>query len=152
MIGNDKRLVIVLLVFFLTDRVFKHLALFASPADTGDFFYFAPLINKAGPFSLPLPSMLLFIAGTLALFWLNHLAILYFFKKELIIFMGVGLMLIGGFSNFLDRVVLGGVIDVWQVALPVGFSFNLSDVYLLVGMAIIIFFYKKQLTKKLART
>ncbi len=65
-----------------------------------------------------------------------------YFKKKLYIFsLSIGLISIGAISNLADRIINGYVIDFISIWLfPV---FNLSDLYILIGVIGIIFLYKK---------
>lgn len=134
-------LALFLLVLFVADRFVKQFALIKSPAPGDDFFYTAALLNKAGPFSLALPNIFLIAVATLALFWLTNLLVDAYQKNQLGKMLGAGLMFIGGFSNCLDRVSAGGVIDVWHLSLGAQLSFNAADVYLVIGLMVLIRFY-----------
>lgn len=56
-------------------------------------------------------------------------------------------MLVGGFSNFWDRVLVGGVIDIWYLPVLTGLNFNLADIYLLSGVLILVLSYYRPYSK-----
>lgn len=133
------------LFLFLLDRLIKNVALYNPSQTDGLFFYFQPTLNNHGPFSLTLPNLILFIFSAAALVWLTHLTWRSWLKNELVIFLGASLMLVGGYSNFWDRIIRGGVIDIWHLSFGAeGLNFNLADVYLIIGLLVIILVYKKR--------
>ncbi|MDP3986163.1 MAG: signal peptidase II [Candidatus Veblenbacteria bacterium] len=132
----------LVLVFFLLDRFTKYAAVHLLPPTAGDFFYRAPLTNQAGPFSLPAPATLLIALAVVALLWLVHLGLRAVQQHKWWRVAGVAFMLVGGFSNLWDRLVWGGVVDVWYLALGGGLSFNLADVYLLWGVMLVAWSYR----------
>ena len=137
-------LLLVLGVLFLIDRFLKRLAVLNPSVGTGDFFYATTAINHAGPFSLSLPNVLLVVVAAAAFVWLTRLAYRAYQKNEWPKLFGAGLMLVGGFSNVWDRITVGGVIDIWQMALSTGLSFNLSDVYLVLGLVLVAWTYRRE--------
>lgn len=136
-------LTLVVCLLFITDRLLKQFVMLNAAAPSADFFYFTKIINQAGPFSLPIPLWVLLIFSVLALLWLTHLAVAAYKQKNSLRLFGVMLMLAGGLSNIWDRVVWGGVVDIWQLSLGSDLSFNLSDVYLLIGFVFILLAAKR---------
>ena len=147
---NKSRTIGVWLVFilFLIDRLLKQIALHLPASVSDDFFYFTPYLNKAGPFSLSIPSIFLIIIAALVLIWLTYLCWQFFKIKNLSRLLGSSLMLIGGFSNFWDRLLVGGVVDVWYLSFYTGLNFNLADIYLSIGVLILVLSYYQPLTTK----
>jgi len=71
----------------------------------------------------------------------------YFFKTKIFGFLeyvSFGLILAGASSNIIDRLVFGYVRDFIDVRL--GFTFNLADVFVVVGLITFLFIQPKQKT------
>jgi len=131
---------LVLFLLFVVDRLSKQLAL----KTLSQGFFILPEVglelqlNPDLAFSLSLPTwlmyLLLFIVFSGLIYWLAELVR----NKEIISAFLVGGLLLGGFSNLLDRIQQGAVIDFIRFYfLPV---FNLSDIYIIlaiIGLAII---------------
>ncbi len=119
---------------FFFDRLFKQFFLISSlTMSGGDFFYLIASVNRQGPFSLPLPNIFLIVLSALVLAGLLLWLISSINKMNQLAFLSVGLIVIGGFSNLLDRINIGGVIDVVEFTWPAYITFNLADIYLLIG-------------------
>ena len=146
---NKSRAILIWLVFilFLFDRLLKKIVIHLAPGTSDDFFYFTLYINKSGPFSLALPSVFLIAIATVVLIWLTYLGWQFFKVKNLNRLLGISLMLVGGFSNFWDRVLVGGVIDIWYLSILTGLNFNLADIYLLSGVLILVLSYYRPYSK-----
>jgi len=78
--------------------------------------------------------------------------VLYFFIKEKTYMkkFSLGLILIGGTSNLLERIFIGKVTDfidfhIKNYHYP---TFNLADVYITLGLVFYLYFYYKTVTKK----
>jgi len=129
---------VLLLVLFIFDRSIK---LFLLKSSVGDFFigpvHFLFYLNQGAIFGIKIP--LLALLGVMVFVFL--LLIKWYLDalkegRELLAF-SLALVLIGGFSNFLDRLYFKGVIDFISVGFwPV---FNLADVYVISGIIILIF-------------
>ncbi len=130
--------VVGLLIFFLLDRLIKNLVWNSSVEFAGEFFIISPYLNQDGPFSLPLANIIMVIITIPLLIWLVSLALTYFGQKNFFSFWGTGLMIVGGFSNLWDRLIWGGVIDVWQITWPSNMHFNLADVLLMIGLCFLL--------------
>ena len=133
-----KRKVVVLggaLGFFILDRLIKSWAVQAEPVH-GFFISWGYVLNSGGVFSTPVPQWALVLGATLALTCLVALGLQAWKKERLQLFSGVSLMLVGGMSNLLDRLLGAGVVDVFT--LIGGLSFNLADTYLVAGLLLII--------------
>lgn len=107
----------------------------------GDFFTFRYAENTGVAFSIPVPALLLII---LTIFLLA--GILYFAKTELNLSKklsqtAIALIFAGGLSNLIDRLIHGYVIDFISIgSYPI---FNIADVYISVGVLLVIAFYGK---------
>ena len=104
---------LLLLVLFVLDRFTK--------------WYFTGTLNTGAAFSF-------FVGHNSVLTVITFLAVVgvgYWYYRERSFVLG--LLLIGAFSNLLDRILFGGVVDF--IALGFWPSFNLADAYLVVGVA-----------------
>jgi len=133
----------VLVVLFLFDRVTKFFALnrlapdgrFLSDHALGFFLE----KNQGIAFSLFLPpplimGIVLFVVAYLVwVMWRAHI------RKEHLVYWGAGLMIIGALANAFDRIRYGYVIDF--IRLTRWPTFNLADVYVIIGVSILIGFY-----------
>lgn len=134
-----KRTVLVLagaLALATVDRIIKSWAVYAEPTH-GFFVSFGYVPNAGGVFSAPVPPWLLMAGAVVALVTLVVLGTNAWRKHHLLALGGVSLMFVGGVSNLFDRLFLPGVVDVFTV--PGGLSFNLSDLYLLGGLVLLVF-------------
>lgn len=145
---NKKNLFIYIvpLLLLIIDQLIKFLVLKKMP-DQGIFLIQAEKLelairlvkNTNLAFSIPLPSILIYIiiiALVLVLSYLLYRAVKN--QKNLIIFCLL-LIILGAISNLFDRIVHGAVIDFvsikifsWQLAV-----FNLADVWIVLGVAIL---------------
>lgn len=94
------------------------------------------LINRALAFDIALPQLLIYV---LTVGFLVGMIWLFYSKHRLGRWWAVGLGLVvgGGISNLLDRIMLGGVSDYWRLA---GLStINLPDVMITIGIALAIY-------------
>lgn len=123
------------LALFVVDRVVKFSAAQAHPSQ-GALLSFGYVPNSGGVFSVPLPHWLLLTASTVALTCLAVAARGARRKGRLVRLVGLAFMLIGGASNVLDRLQLGSVTDVFTTI--GGLSFNLSDLYLVSGLVLLL--------------
>lgn len=104
---------------------------------------YSPNFNIA--FSLPLPKVIILGLIVCALIFLSYIWWLNFIKQNFGLFLASSLLIIGAFSNFIDRLILGYVVDYINIFIwPV---FNLADCLIVSGICIYIFF-EVQPTKK----
>lgn len=137
---------LVAIIFFIIDRLIKWLVIYNSPVEIF-FLPVSPFINQYGPFSLPVASRVWLILAGLAFIGLVYFFYLAWRQGAWGKVWGLSLILIGGFSNLWDRFNLGGVIDVWYGDLFWGgFNFNLADVYLVIGVIILIYKWRQPKT------
>lgn len=120
------------LLLFLGDRLIKHWSA-GSINNKGGFFYYFE--NTNGVFSLPLPVQFLISLAAVALVVIVWLGVRFYQRRDLLKFFAAILMLIGGVSNLLDRTFVGAVVDVWHLY---NLSFNLADLYLIIGLGLMI--------------
>ena len=82
-----------------------------------------------------------FIYMMLTIFLISTLIFLYTKNKKFRIKLALALIISGLISNLIDRIFLGYVIDIINLRfLPV---FNLADLYSMVGIIMLLIFYKK---------
>lgn len=120
------------------DRLVKLISLSAPVQSPVSFFGVGRSLNEAGPLSLPLPGAVLVALGLislLAVLWLFISAVRHSSPSTLI---GAALILAGGLSNIIDRVALGGVVDVFWLRGWGVLWFNLADIYLVIGLGLLL--------------
>lgn len=122
---------------FILDRGLKLLASHTTTSPSGGVWFISYSLNVAGPFSLPLPFALLLILGIAVLAAVSVVVWLAWQQSQAERLLGAGLLMVGGVSNIFDRLVFGGVIDLFQLTLWGTLSFNLADVYLTAGVAVL---------------
>jgi lipoprotein signal peptidase len=120
------------LLLFLIDRLLKNWATQNVNDQGGWFYYFA---NQGGVFSLPLSQPSLIALAALALAVVGGFGVWAYQRNNSLVLLAAGLMFVGGYSNLLDRLSTGVVIDYWHLS---SLSFNLADIYLLVGLGLMI--------------
>ncbi len=129
---------VLLLILFIFDRSIKLLLVKSSV----EGFFIGPVqfffhLNQGAVFGIKIPLLVLLVVMVIV-FWLLVKWYLEALKagKGLAAF-SLGLILIGGFSNFLDRLYFRGVIDFISIGFwPV---FNLADIYITTGIIILFF-------------
>ncbi len=121
----------LLLLAFL-DRLTKYFALLSEKILRRDFLYWSPTINSQAIFGIKLPYLTILIFNIFVLLIIGYLFFLFSKQKRYHYLMPLGLIMIGGLSNFFDRCFWGGVIDF--INLPLWPTFNLADVYLIIGL------------------
>ncbi len=142
-------ILLVLVGFFMVDRISKWLALQMLPRD--GLFVFSGTTglilerNQGIAYSVPLPKAFLIIVSVILLMVLLAMIIRAYHKKETVLIVALGLIVIGAFSNLLDRLVHGYVVD--MIVLTSWPVFNLADLFILGGAIWIIylFVFKKTL-------
>ncbi len=97
--------------------------------------------NTGIAFGIAIPQTILIIANITLL-----IVLMYFIQKELNLKKRLSqvltaAILAGGFSNLADRLYHGYVIDF--IAVPYWPTFNLADIYITVGILLLIVFYGK---------
>ncbi len=128
-------------ILFVVDRFIK-LGFFVAPDEFQELLSWLPYeqymyLNDGVIFGWQLPAWLIIVlsASLLIVVLLNLLQYLYQLRS--VEYFGWMLIFVGGLSNVLDRFRFGSVIDWWQM--PWGAVINLSDVYILIGICIVIY-------------
>lgn len=126
-------------LFFL-DRLSKWLALNILPSD--GIFAIPRLTgllleqNQGIAYSIPLPRTVLFAAVIAIIITLTYLAVRSYQRGDYPCTLAFCCIILGAYSNFLDRLRYGFVVDMLVVTgWPV---FNLADVMIIVGASILI--------------
>jgi lipoprotein signal peptidase len=120
-------LVFLILSLVILDRLTKYLALDSPHLFENPKLYFIPLNSV---------SWLFLIGIVLGLF------LFLFFeswqRKDFLLMTGFSLIILGGLSNFLDRIIFGYVIDWLRIFfLPIS-VFNLADLMIIGGVIILL--------------
>lgn len=141
----------LILALFAFDRLTKFFFL-NSPAKR-DYLIWPDILelkfskNPNLAFGLKLPLFWQYFLIGAAILIVIHLFLKSYYKKNIFLIFSLSLVLIGAFSNLLDRIYYGFVIDFIDVSF---FSvFNMADVYI-AGGAMLILFLQIQ-TKKLTK-
>lgn len=130
------RLVFFLSALLIIDRLSKLVSLRGGIPIRLSFFSFSPTINADWVFGFINNYILITWLITLLLLFIVMALVLALKKNQLVATWGWGLILIGGASNYWDRLWYGGVIDFINF-LSIS-QFNLSDLYLIVGLFILL--------------
>jgi len=123
-------------ILFAVDRVLKRLAYNELISDQGGFFYLTLKINTQAVFSWPVANGAIQLLGWAAVAVVIAAMVKGRERWEPLTRFGGQLIIVGGVSNLLDRFYYGGVIDI--LAAFNNLYFNLADVYLLGGAALLI--------------
>ena len=97
--------------------------------------------NTGVAFSIPIPFWIIVIVSVIMIFVILYLAVKELDISKKIAQLGVALILSGGIGNLIDRIWYGFVIDfiaIWKYP-----AFNLADVYIVIGVLLILGFYGK---------
>ncbi len=134
---------VLLLVLFIFDRSIKLLLIKSSV----EGFFIGPVqfflhLNQGAVFGIRIPLLVLLVV-MVVIFWLLIKWYLEALRRDRrLVAFALGLILIGGFSNFLDRLYFKGVIDFISIGFwPV---FNLADIYITAGIIILFFLGARQ--------
>jgi|GEM_PF-531895 len=125
---------LALLILFIADRLLKIIILKSPAIVEGDFvshFINKPEINSGIALSLPLNNNLAIVISVIAIIIIAwHLSSLLKYRTWLILYWGF--IIIGAFSNLLDRIAFHGVVD--YLSLPfIPSLFNPSDSFIFIG-------------------
>ncbi|TSC96192.1 MAG: signal peptidase II [Parcubacteria group bacterium Athens1014_10] len=118
-------------VFFFFDRFLK---IFFNHARRGFLFK-----NPYLAFSLPFPKDILIILIIIIIFVLILFLIKSYQRRNVYQIFSLTLIILGAFSNLMDRLVYGYVID--YINVPFFTVFNLADAMIVVGIAVIVYKY-----------
>ncbi|MFA4937072.1 MAG: signal peptidase II [Patescibacteria group bacterium] len=126
----------ILICLASADRLIKEFIKIYPTSDQGGFFYLSYYPNENLAFGLPVPSWFSIPLIALVLIFIFYLISLAYYKNNYQLFAATTLIFIGGISNLMDRLLYGYIIDFMHLwFLPI---FNLADIYLLVGLLLLI--------------
>ncbi|MFA5020809.1 MAG: signal peptidase II [Patescibacteria group bacterium] len=129
-------------VFFILDRalkwLFTHLWSRADFKLAGDWLSLKPVMNPGLAFGWPLAVSVVIMATVLALAGLVYWAWLSYRQHQYASFFALALIIVGAYSNLFDRIGYGAVID--YISLEHFSVFNLADILISAGIAIILVF------------
>jgi len=124
-----------ILILFILDRSFKKIAIEGITKKIY-FFNFSFSTNPNIALSIPLKGILFYFLLTIVLFWLVLRLIKSYQQKNLVDIACLGLILVGAFSNLLDRWKYGAVIDYLDLSFMA--VFNIADIMILMGIIVLI--------------
>ncbi|MFA6526578.1 MAG: signal peptidase II [Candidatus Buchananbacteria bacterium] len=138
-------------VFFIADRALKRLFLTAWRQDDfkiiGNWVNLKLAGNPGIAFSLPFNRYLIILLTILALIILIYSAWLNHHRKNFYLFFAFVIVIIGAYSNLLDRTTIGSVVD--YIDLKYFSILNLADIMITGGIAMILFsIFKRESNKK----
>ena len=135
-------IIISILVLILIDQITK---LIISMTDSTIFFidgiiHFTFTKNTGGAFSLAQNNLLgIIITNVIILGIVTHFMITQFNKMDKITKFCGSLILAGGISNLLDRLIRGYVVDFIDITPILNFPiFNTADIYIVIGWAVFV--------------
>lgn len=128
------------LVLILLDQALKFIIVNYLPED--GFFVFNNIFglgqfqNEGVAFGLAMPKVIMYLVVFLVLYFL-----LQKFRRELeqrnfLVLLSLTLVISGALSNLIDRIARGFVVDYIHIFTAV---FNLADIYIIAGIAVMIF-------------
>jgi len=133
----------LLVPLFIIDRLTKYLATTKLPDEgvfISGFLNLKLFINPNLALSLPLSNILAVVLSLIILTLLIYFLFKKGFGQNILTLIMLGLIVIGAFSNLLDRLKVGGVIDFINFSyFP---AFNLSDVYIFCGAVLLLIVLK----------
>lgn len=100
--------------------------------------------NNNFAFSLPVPVVLMYIIYAAVLVAVLRIILKDWNRFTSIVKLGWTLVLAGGLSNIVERIILGHVRDFIYIANGV---FNLADFFIIIGLLIIVSTYQRNFTK-----
>lgn len=122
------------LILVILDRLLKWLV-FKNPDFYSGRFFDLRLFKNTKLFFISLNHFLLyFLIATILLVFI----VLFFKTKDAFLKFGFYLIVLGGLSNFFDRIYFGYVIDYLRIfILPISF-FNLADLMIIFGISLVL--------------
>jgi len=93
-------------------------------------------LNKGIAFGLPLPQVISITISILII-----MALIYLLIKKKYNSFGLVLIIIGAASNLLDKIKYQAIIDLFNIKYIT--VFNLADLYIIIGLALIVYSYNK---------
>ncbi len=102
------------------------------------FYLFKPVLqiiytpNYNIAFSLPLPSVIVIVIVIVALIFLSYLWWQNYYLNKYLLLGATSLVIVGAFSNLMDRFLMGYVVDYINISIwPI---FNLADCMIVIGL------------------
>ncbi|MBU4360294.1 signal peptidase II [Patescibacteria group bacterium] len=136
---NILKISLLMLIFFICDRVLKYLAL------ANKIFFYK---NTGIAFSINIPeNILLYLYIFIFIFLIFiiwHLIKSIKKNHSLLITTGYSLLFLGTISNLIDRIKFGFVIDYLNFYF---FYNNIADIMIILGIALLIFYFKYAIIK-----
>ncbi|MFH1112159.1 MAG: signal peptidase II [Patescibacteria group bacterium] len=130
----------ILIVLAAVDRIVKEFIKINPTSESEGFFYLSYWPNRNLALGLPAPSWLSLSLTIIALIIIIYLAVFAYQKKNYWLLAATTLILVGGVSNLIDRLLYGQIIDLIHIwLLPI---FNLADAYLMAGLLLFLFSLK----------
>ncbi|MDP2684747.1 MAG: signal peptidase II [bacterium] len=143
---------LIILIFFIVDRLLKNLFLEKLASERfyffGEWIGFALQKNEGISYSIPMTNWLIVPITFIIILVLIFITIRIVKKNEWNYLSPLLLIIVGAFSNFIDRLIHGFVID--MVMIGKWLTFNIADVMIIVGAIwlILVYFKKHNLTKQ----
>lgn len=129
---------IAILAIFILDRILKQMALkglvFKIP-----FLEFSCFFNINIAFGLPLKGFFLYFLLIIIIFLIVAMLGRAYKKKKTLEVFSWSMVLVGAFSNLLDRFKYRAVIDYFNLSFFT--AFNLADVMICLGVAILLYWF-----------
>ncbi len=131
---------------YILDRLIK-IGFMKSPDNFGDFLNWLPFskqfyTNEGIFFGLHSPQIITILFSIVVLLAVAYYLVNTLKKQNILQAVAWGIIMVGGISNLYDRFVYGFVIDWW--VMPWNAVINLADVYITVGIIILILNLKKK--------
>jgi len=127
-------------IFFIFDRalkwLFTHIWKRAEFPLVGDWLRLKLSVNSGIAFGLPVNYLLIIFFTILAIMILIYLAHRAYAKNKSWELVAYSLIIVGAFSNLLDRLAMRAVIDYFDVKYFT--VFNLADAYITIGLAAVL--------------
>jgi len=136
------------LLVFLTDRVLKALALSAhgegafvfTPTPKFLVWGFKTTLNPGAVFGIPIPTSAIVTVSVLVMASVIAFAL---YNRAPLKTAGAAFIFFGGFSNLLDRIRLGAVVDIFSIGLA---TFNVSDMMIVLGAMLLLRSHRQKLS------
>lgn len=140
---------------FIIDRSTKFLILklpqkFAEGVFLNDNIGLKSYLNPGIAFGLPLPNALSVVLSVIILIWLIYFLSRAVKQRQSRLYWPLALIVIGAVSNLIDRLRFGGVMDF--ISIYFWPAFNLADCYIVGGILLLLFNYKRYLSAEPSKT
>lgn len=130
-------------IFFVIDRILKNL--FSGELLEKRFYYFGDNIvlafqrNEGISYGLPVPEWLIIVLTLIIIMVIIFFIAMVIRKKDNFFYSPLTIILLGSFSNLIDRIRYGYVIDMLNLGNII--SFNIADAMILIGAIWLIISY-----------